>query len=116
MAAKGSTRSVILLSGGMDSATVLAIAQAAGDECYALSFAYGQRHDAELAAAQIIGQQLKVAGHRTVNIDMGQFGGSALTDAAIANNTNRLTFQEHAIPRSKGQLAPFTCFNHLVQL
>lgn len=77
------TRSVVLLSGGMDSATVLAVACAAGDECYALSFAYGQRHDAELAAARTLAQEAKISAHRVVNIDLGQFGGSALTDAQI---------------------------------
>ena len=78
------SRSVILLSGGMDSATVLAIARAAGEDCYALSFAYGQRHDAELNAAKDIAAQLGVSEHRVIDIDMGQLGGSALTDARIA--------------------------------
>jgi len=77
------SRSVILLSGGMDSATVLAIAKSAGEECYALSFAYGQKHDAELEAAKAVAASIGVADHRTIQIDMGQFGGSALTDEAI---------------------------------
>ncbi|MBT8422369.1 MAG: 7-cyano-7-deazaguanine synthase QueC [Gammaproteobacteria bacterium] len=77
------SRSVVLLSGGMDSATVLAIAKAAGEECYALSFDYGQRHDAELAAARAVAASTGVAEHKTVRIDMGQFGGSALTDEGI---------------------------------
>ena len=77
------SRSVVLLSGGMDSATVLAIAKAAGEACYALSFDYGQKHDAELNAAKEIAAQMKVVEHRVIRIDMGQFGGSALTDAGI---------------------------------
>jgi 7-cyano-7-deazaguanine synthase len=77
------SRSVILLSGGMDSATVLSIAQDAGEDCYALSFAYGQKHDAELDAARTIATQMGVREHRVISIDMGQLGGSALTDASI---------------------------------
>jgi len=82
---KGMTisRSVVLLSGGMDSATVLALASQAGEECYALSFDYGQKHNAELSAARAIATQLKAKEHRIINIDMAQLGGSALTDAAI---------------------------------
>ena len=68
----------------MDSATVLAIARDAGDECYALSFDYGQRHNAELAAAAEVARSHGVKEHRTINIDLGQLGGSALTDATIA--------------------------------
>lgn len=77
------SRSVILLSGGMDSATVLSIAQDAGEECYALSFAYGQKHDAELDAARSIAAQMGTHEHRVISIDLGQLGGSALTDASI---------------------------------
>jgi 7-cyano-7-deazaguanine synthase len=82
---KGMTisRSVVLLSGGMDSATVLALASQAGEECYALSFDYGQKHNAELSAARAIATQLKAKEHRIINIDMAQLGGSALTDASI---------------------------------
>jgi 7-cyano-7-deazaguanine synthase len=76
-------RSVILLSGGMDSATVLAMAREADQECYALSFDYGQRHDAELTASRAVAAQLGAVEHRVMNIGMGQLGGSALTDAAI---------------------------------
>jgi 7-cyano-7-deazaguanine synthase len=75
--------SVILLSGGMDSATVLAIATEAGDDCYALSFNYGQRHAAELDAARKLGDSAGVKEHRVIAIDIGQLGGSALTDSAI---------------------------------
>ena len=77
-------RAVVLLSGGLDSATVLAMARAQGFECYALSVDYGQRHYAELAAAQRVAQALGAAEHRVVDIDLTGFGGSALTDATIA--------------------------------
>ena len=76
-------RIVVLLSGGLDSATVLAQAVADGHECHALSVAYGQRHDAELAAASRLARDLGARDHRTVNVDLGQFGGSALTDTNI---------------------------------
>ena len=76
-------RAVILLSGGLDSATTLAIARADGFACYALSVAYGQRHDAELAAARRVAASLDAREHRVVEVGLGQFGGSALTDAAI---------------------------------
>lgn len=70
---------IVLLSGGMDSATCLAMAQAAGYHCHALSFAYGQRHAIELAAAAALARAAG-APHRIVPIDLGAFGGSALTD------------------------------------
>ncbi|NCF43515.1 MAG: 7-cyano-7-deazaguanine synthase QueC, partial [Proteobacteria bacterium] len=76
-------KAVILVSGGLDSATVLAIAQAAGYTCYAVSFDYGQRHSAELEAARQVAAQAQVQEHRIVSIDLGQFGGSALTDESI---------------------------------
>ena len=75
---------VVLLSGGLDSATTLAIAAAAGYACHCLSVDYGQRHVAELAAAARVARALGASQHRTVKIDMGQFGGSALTDASIS--------------------------------
>lgn len=74
---------VILLSGGLDSTTCLAIARDAGYECYALSVAYGQRHAAELSASRRIAQQFNVREHRLANVSLGQFGGSALTDPTI---------------------------------
>jgi 7-cyano-7-deazaguanine synthase len=77
-------RAVILVSGGLDSATTLAMARAAGYECYALSFDYGQRHRCELAASDAVSAQLGAVEHRTVTLDLRQFGGSALTDDAIA--------------------------------
>jgi 7-cyano-7-deazaguanine synthase len=75
---------VVLLSGGLDSATVLAMARAQGFVCYALSVDYGQRHHAELEAAQRIAQTLGAHEHRVVRIDLTGFGGSALTDSNIA--------------------------------
>lgn len=75
---------VVLLSGGLDSATVLAIARSQGYECYALSVDYGQRHHSELAAAERVANVLGAREHRVVNIDLTGFGGSALTDSRIA--------------------------------
>jgi 7-cyano-7-deazaguanine synthase len=77
-------KSVVLLSGGLDSATALAGARARGDECYTLSFDYGQRHRAELAAAKRVSAALGAAGHRELRLPIGELGGSALTDARIA--------------------------------
>jgi 7-cyano-7-deazaguanine synthase len=73
-------RAVVLLSGGLDSATVLAIAREQGYERYALSFRYGQRHDVELAAAERVANDIGVARHVVLDIDLAAFGGSALTD------------------------------------
>lgn len=78
-----SNAAVILLSGGLDSATCLAEARAAGYACHALSVAYGQRHDAELQAARRVAATLGAVEHRTVMIDLAGIGGSALTDPAI---------------------------------
>ncbi len=77
-------RAVVLLSGGLDSATVLAMARTQGFECFALSVDYGQRHHAELNAAKRVAQALGAREHRVVNIDLTGFGGSALTDVSIA--------------------------------
>lgn len=80
---------VILLSGGLDSATVLAIARSDGFLCHALSFRYGQRHAVELAAAEKVARSFQVASHRVVEIDLRQFGGSALTtDLAVPKKTS----------------------------
>ena len=76
-------RAVVLLSGGLDSTTCLAIAKSEGFVPYALSVAYGQRHDAELAAAERIARTLGAREHRVAHVDLGQFGGSALTDASL---------------------------------
>ncbi|HMM47470.1 MAG TPA: 7-cyano-7-deazaguanine synthase QueC [Thiobacillaceae bacterium] len=77
-------RAVVLLSGGLDSATVLAIAREAGYACHALSLDYGQRHTAELAAAARIAQALGAVEHRVIRLGLGDIGGSALTDGSIA--------------------------------
>jgi len=76
-------KAVVLLSGGLDSATVLAIAREQGFACHALSVRYGQRHGAELAAAVRIAEALGAAEHRTMAVDLAGIGGSALTDASI---------------------------------
>lgn len=75
---------VVLLSGGLDSATVLAMARQQGFRCYALSVDYGQRHHAELAASKRVASVLGAVEHRVINIDLTGFGGSALTDSRIA--------------------------------
>ena len=77
-------KAVVLLSGGLDSATTLAVASREGFVCHALSVAYGQRSTAELEAARSVAAGLGVAEHRMVHVDFGQWGGSALTDPAIA--------------------------------
>lgn len=77
-------RAVVLLSGGLDSATTLAIAMREGFSAYALTVFYGQRHRVEVERAAGIARDLKAAGHRTVELDMTFIGGSALTDPAIA--------------------------------
>lgn len=77
-------KAVVLLSGGLDSATVLAQARTQGFACYALSFDYGQRHASELAAAQRVAAALGVIEHKIIALDLRQIGGSALTDANIA--------------------------------
>ena len=74
----------MLVSGGLDSATVLAMAVARGLRCHALSVDYGQRHRAELAAAARVARSAGAADHRVVGVDLGSFGGSALTDTSIA--------------------------------
>lgn len=77
-------KAIVLLSGGLDSATCLAIARQEGFEPIALSFDYGQRHNAELAAAQRIAQAFAVGDHRVIRLELGSIGGSALTDTSIA--------------------------------
>lgn len=77
-------KAVVLLSGGMDSATVLAMARSKGYVCHALSIDYGQRHYAELPAAHRVAQALGAHEHRVVKVDLTGFGGSALTDENIA--------------------------------
>ncbi len=77
-------KAVILLSGGLDSATVLAMAQAEGYRCYSMSFDYGQRHRAELQAAERVARQMGVVEHKVVGLNLNGIGGSALTDTRIA--------------------------------
>ncbi|MFO7278229.1 MAG: 7-cyano-7-deazaguanine synthase QueC [Pseudomonadota bacterium] len=77
-------RAVVLLSGGLDSATTLAVARSRGFECYALSVAYGQRHAAELDAAARVARALSAREHRVMHVDLAGIGGSALTDPDIA--------------------------------
>jgi 7-cyano-7-deazaguanine synthase len=78
------SRAVVLLSGGLDSSTTLAIARRDGFACHALSVRYGQRHDAELAAARRMAKTLGAIEHKEIAIDLAAIGGSALTDAEIA--------------------------------
>ena len=78
-----SKKAVILVSGGLDSTTVLSMALAQGYDCYTLSFDYGQRHRSELDSAQRVSDSAAVVEHKVVKLDLGTIGGSALTDAAI---------------------------------
>jgi 7-cyano-7-deazaguanine synthase len=77
------SRSVVLLSGGLDSTTALALARLRGDECHTLAFDYGQRHRAELSAARRLSAALGALGHRELRVTLGELGGSALTDKRI---------------------------------
>ncbi|HET9043743.1 MAG TPA: 7-cyano-7-deazaguanine synthase QueC, partial [Burkholderiales bacterium] len=81
-------RAVVLLSGGLDSATTLAWARREGFACHCLSVNYGQRHGVELEAARRIASKLGAAEHRVIALDLAQFGGSALTDRSIAVPTD----------------------------
>jgi 7-cyano-7-deazaguanine synthase len=89
---------VVLLSGGLDSATVLAIARSEGFEIIALSFRYGQRHDAEIAAAQAIAKRAEVLRHVIVDIDLRVFGGSALTSDIAVPKGRSASEISHGIP------------------
>ncbi|WP_296181604.1 7-cyano-7-deazaguanine synthase QueC [Pseudomonas sp. UBA1879] len=89
-------RAVILLSGGLDSATVVAMAKADGFTCYTMSFDYGQRHRAELQAAERVAKDLGVVEHKVIGLDLNGIGGSALTDSSIA------------VPETPGQGIPVT--------
>jgi 7-cyano-7-deazaguanine synthase len=94
-------RAVILLSGGLDSATTLAVACSEGFRCYALTFAYGQRHKREIDAAKKVAQSLGAAEHRLIDIDLAAFGGSALTDSAIDVPKDRADLDDSTqIPRT----------------
>ena len=78
-----SDKAVVLVSGGLDSSTVLALALKQGYRCYTLSFDYGQRHRSELEAAKRVSEYMKVEEHKIVRLDLGTIGGSALTDTTI---------------------------------
>ena len=82
---------VVLVSGGLDSATTLAVARQSGFECYALSVDYGQRHRIELEAAQRVAAMLGACEHKIIRLDLTTFGGSALTDAGISVPTSPST-------------------------
>ncbi|HMW83791.1 MAG TPA: 7-cyano-7-deazaguanine synthase QueC [Pseudomonadales bacterium] len=84
MATSSERRAVVLLSGGLDSSTALAATRAEGYHCYSMAVDYGQRHQAELEAAQRIARQLGAVEHRVMKIDLAGIGGSALTDRSIA--------------------------------
>src|SRR5512145_532513 len=89
-------KAVVLVSGGLDSATTLAMARQQGFTCYAMSFDYGQRHRCELEAAARVAAGLGASEHRVITLDLRQFGGSALTDDAIA------------VPEQTGEGIPIT--------
>ena len=89
---------VVLLSGGLDSATALAISRAQGRVCHALSFRYGQRHEVELSAARRVAAALGVASHRVVDIDLGALGGSALTADIPVPKDRAAEEMSHGIP------------------
>lgn len=82
------SKAVVLLSGGLDSATCLALAKAAGHQCHTVAFDYGQRHRAELQAAEQVAHAQGAASHRVVSLGLGSIGGSALTDTRIAVPTS----------------------------
>ncbi len=88
-------KAVILLSGGLDSATTLAIARSQGFECYALTFRYGQRHKREIEAAKKIADSLGTIEHRIIDIDLAAFGSSALTDLTIEVPKDRADLGNH---------------------
>lgn len=87
-------KAVILLSGGLDSTTCLAVAKRQQFDCHTLSFDYEQRHGVELLAAKRIAEWFEVTQHRTVSVDLGQFGGSALTDFSIEVPDSQMHQQE----------------------
>jgi 7-cyano-7-deazaguanine synthase len=91
-------RAIVLLSGGLDSATTLALAKQEGYDVFALSFEYGQRHAIEIAAAKSVAQDLQVREHRIVKIDLRAFGGSALTDSIDVPKNRSEDEMESKIP------------------
>ena len=96
--ARRARKAVVLLSGGLDSTTTLAMARREGYEVYALSFSYGQRHAVELAAARRIARAFGVAEHKTVRINLRLFGGSALTGSLRVPKARRLAEISKGIP------------------
>jgi len=91
-------KAVVLLSGGLDSATTLAIARNLGYECYAMTFRYGQRHSIEIESARKVASALGVTEHKIIDIDLTAFGHSALTDPAFEVPKNRENIAENNIP------------------
>ena len=91
-------KAVVLLSGGLDSTTLLALVQAAGYQAYAITFRYGQRHHVELDRAQHVARRHQVAEHIVVDIDLRQFGGSALTSDLAVPKGRELDEMQHDIP------------------
>jgi 7-cyano-7-deazaguanine synthase len=83
-------KAVILLSGGLDSATVVAMAKAQGYACYTMSFDYGQRHRAELQAAARVASDLGAVAHKVIGLDLDGMGGSALTDSSHRGHPGHL--------------------------
>lgn len=81
---EGNKKAIVLLSGGLDSATTLAMAQKMGFQCYAMTFRYGQRHEVEIASSEKVAAAMGVVKQRIIDIDLAQFGGSALTDKSIS--------------------------------
>ncbi len=96
----GQKRAVILLSGGLDSATTLAMARDTGFACYCLTFRYGQRHDIEIASAKKVATALGTPEHRIIDIDLAAFGGSALTDLALEVPKNRENIESSACDKA----------------
>lgn len=84
MTLRSTKKAIVLLSGGLDSTTTLAIAKNQGYECYTLNFCYGQKHSAEVQAAKDIAQHYQVKKHELISLDLGRFGGSSLTDATMS--------------------------------
>jgi 7-cyano-7-deazaguanine synthase len=92
-------KAIVLLSGGLDSATTLAIAKDEGFDCFALTFSYGQRHSVEIRSATRVAAALAILEHRIIDIDLRSFGGSALTDSAITVPKDRVVYgQAGGIP------------------
>ena len=88
-------KAIVLLSGGLDSATTLAIARNESFQCYALTFIYGQRHERETKSAEAIAKSFDVIEHRTIKIDLAAFGGSAITDSNIEVPKDRDALENH---------------------